>query len=119
MGDSGSPAGVCRGRDVAALGRQRPVFRMTGEGRTIGARRRRSLVSARGRQVRRQSRECRAVSSHFTTVMLLSLSITTARERKVYIDPRLEVAGPDLFRRYTHLEQRIKKKHAGVGSRAS
>jgi tetratricopeptide (TPR) repeat protein len=31
----------------------------------------------------------------------------------VYIDPRLEVAGPELFRRYTSLEHRIKKDTPG------
>ena len=36
----------------------------------------------------------------------------------MYIDPRLEVAGADLFRRYTALEKRIKDRHARVGSRA-
>ena len=34
-------------------------------------------------------------------------------ERKVYIDPRLEVAGADLFRRYTDLEMRIKNDSPG------
>jgi tetratricopeptide (TPR) repeat protein len=34
-------------------------------------------------------------------------------ERKVYTDPRLEVAGPDLFRRYNSLEHRIKKNMPG------
>ena len=34
-------------------------------------------------------------------------------ERKVYIDPRLEVAGAELFRRYSDLEHRIKKNTPG------
>ena len=34
-------------------------------------------------------------------------------ERKVYIDPRLEVAGADLFRRYTELQKRIKDDKPG------
>ncbi len=34
-------------------------------------------------------------------------------ERKVYIDPRLEVAGPDLFRRYSELQKRIEDDKPG------
>jgi tetratricopeptide (TPR) repeat protein len=34
-------------------------------------------------------------------------------ERKVYTDPRLEVAGADLFKRYIELDRRIKKDAAG------
>ena len=34
-------------------------------------------------------------------------------QRKVYIDPRLEVAGADLFRRYMALEKRIKDDEPG------
>ncbi len=34
-------------------------------------------------------------------------------QRKVFIDPRLEVAGADLFRRYMALEKRIKDNEAG------
>jgi len=34
-------------------------------------------------------------------------------ERKVYTDPRLEVAGADLFKRYIELEQRLKKDEPG------
>jgi len=34
-------------------------------------------------------------------------------ERKVYTDPRLEVAGADLFKRYIELDRRIKKDEPG------
>jgi tetratricopeptide (TPR) repeat protein len=34
-------------------------------------------------------------------------------ERKVYTDPRLEVAGPALFTRYTELERRLQKDEPG------
>ena len=39
-------------------------------------------------------------------------------ERKVYIDPRLEVAGADLFRRYTALDESDRRTMAWMGSRA-
>ena len=34
-------------------------------------------------------------------------------ERKVYTDPRLEVAGPELFKRYIELEHRLQKDEPG------
>ena len=41
-----------------------------------------------------------------------SLSITTGR-RKVYTDPRLEVAGADLFQRYIDLEKQALNNQPG------
>src|SRR5262249_32641585 len=36
-----------------------------------------------------------------------------APDRKVYTDPRLEVAGADLFKRYVELDRRMKKDQPG------
>jgi tetratricopeptide (TPR) repeat protein len=87
-------------------------FRMTGEGRTIGFGEDalwfpHEAVKFAGKA----SMPIRFLSFHNGHAALFEYY--HGPQRKVFIDPRLEVAGADLFRRYTALEQRIKKNEPG------
>jgi tetratricopeptide (TPR) repeat protein len=87
-------------------------FRMTGEGRTI------SLGEdalwfphAAARFAGKAGMPSRFLSFHDGHAALFEYY--HGPERKVYIDPRLEVAGADLYRRYIHLGNLIRKNQPG------
>ena len=87
-------------------------FRMTGEGRTIGFGEDRlwfphEAVKFAGKEVMPD----RFLSFHNGHAALYEYY--HGPRRKVYIDPRLEVAGADLFRRYNALGKRIEANEAG------
>jgi tetratricopeptide (TPR) repeat protein len=87
-------------------------FRMTGEGRTIGLGED-ALWFPHGaaKFAGKAGMPSRFLSFHNGHAALFEYY--HGPERKVYIDPRLEVAGPDLFRRYNELGARIKKDTRG------
>ncbi len=87
-------------------------FRMTGEGRTIGLGEDRlwfphEAVKFAGKA----GMPDRFLSFHNGHAALYEYYY--GPERKVYIDPRLEVAGADLFRRYNALGKRIEANEPG------
>ena len=103
----------------ALLGRVGPVFtEMTGEGRTIGLGEDPLWFPHEAAQFAGQpGMPDRFLSFHNGHASLFEYY--HGPERKVYTDPRLEVAGADLFRGYTDLEKRIRKDTAGLGGRSS
>jgi tetratricopeptide (TPR) repeat protein len=87
-------------------------FRMTGEGRTIGfGEDALWFPHEAAKFAGKEGMPSRFLSFHNGHAALFEYY--HGPERKVYIDPRLEVAGADLFRRYTDLELRIKKDTPG------
>jgi tetratricopeptide (TPR) repeat protein len=87
-------------------------FRMTGEGRTIGLGEDALWFPHQAaRFAGKAGMPSRFLSFHNGHAALFEYY--HGPERKVYIDPRLEVAGPDLFRRYNELSARIKKDTPG------
>ena len=87
-------------------------FRMTGEGRTLGLGEDALWFPHQAAKFAgKAGMPSRFLSFHNGHAALFEYY--HGPERKVYIDPRLEVAGPDLFRRYTSLEHRIKKDTPG------
>ncbi len=89
-------------------------YRMTGEGRTIALGEEPLLLPPRGRPVRGPARDARRSSSASTTRHASLFEFYHGPERKVYTDPRLEVAGPELYSRY----MKLSTDHARGGSRA-
>ena len=87
-------------------------FRMTGEGRTIGfgedAFR---FPHQAAKFAGKAGMPSRFLSFHNGHAAVFEYY--HGPERKVYTDPRLEVAGPDLFLRYNALEKRIKGNEPG------
>jgi tetratricopeptide (TPR) repeat protein len=82
-------------------------FRMTGEGRTIGfGEDALWFPHEAAKFAGKAGMPSRFLSFHNGHAALFEYY--HGPDRKVYIDPRLEVAGPDLFRRYTALTKRIK-----------
>jgi tetratricopeptide (TPR) repeat protein len=87
-------------------------FRMTGEGRTIGLGEDSLWFPHQAAKFAgKAGMPSRFLSFHNSHAALFEYY--HGPERKVYIDPRLEVAGPDLFRRYIELGARIKKDAPG------
>jgi tetratricopeptide (TPR) repeat protein len=81
-------------------------FKMTGEGRTIGLGEEPYFFPhAAARFAGRPEMPARFISFHNGHAALFEYY--HGPERKVYTDPRLEVAGADLFARYTELQHRI------------
>ncbi len=87
-------------------------FRMTGEGRTIALGEDALwFPHAAARFAGKAGMPTRFLSFHDAHAALFEYY--HGPERKVYIDPRLEVAGADLYRRYMHLGEQIKKDQPG------
>jgi tetratricopeptide (TPR) repeat protein len=87
-------------------------FRMTGEGRTIALGEDALWFPHKAAQFAgKAGMPSRFLSFHDGHAALFEYY--HGPERKVYIDPRLEVAGADLYRRYTDLGERIKKDKPG------
>ena len=92
-------------------------FRMTGEGRTIGFGEDALWFPHQAAKFAgKAGMPSRFLSFHNGHAALFEYY--HGPERKVYIDPRLEVAGADLFRRYIEPRASNQEKHARVGSRA-
>ena len=87
-------------------------FRMTGEGRTIALGEDALwFPHEAARFAGKDGMPSRFLSFHDGHAALFEYY--HGPERKVYIDPRLEVAGADLYRRYTDLGVKIKKDQPG------
>ncbi len=87
-------------------------FRMTGEGRTIGfGEDALWFPHEAAKFAGKAGMPSRFLSFHNGHAALFEYY--HGPERKVYTDPRLEVAGPDLFRRYTALTNRMKHHAPG------
>jgi tetratricopeptide (TPR) repeat protein len=87
-------------------------FRMTGEGRTIALGEDALwFPHEAARFAGKAGMPSRFLSFHDAHAALFEYY--HGPERKVYIDPRLEVAGADLYRRYTDLGKRIKDDQPG------
>src|SRR5262249_17933206 len=87
-------------------------FRITGEGRTIGVGGGWLwFAHAAAKLAGKAGMPSRFLSFHNGHAALFEYY--HGPERKVYVDPRLEVIGPDLFRRYNELGARIKKDTPG------
>jgi tetratricopeptide (TPR) repeat protein len=87
-------------------------FRMTGEGRTIGFGEESVWFAHEAAKFAgKAGMPSRFLSFHNAHAALFELY--HGPERKVYIDPRLEVAGADLFLRYIALEKRIEGNEPG------
>jgi tetratricopeptide (TPR) repeat protein len=87
-------------------------YRMTGEGRTIGLGEAPLFFAHEAvRFAGRPEMPDRFISFHNGHASLFEFYY--GPERKVYTDPRLEVAGPDLFARYMRLDSDIKNNARG------
>ena len=95
-----------RHRLGAGLGRLGPFYEMTGERRTIGLGEEPLFFPHEAAQFAgRPEMPERFLSFHNGHASLFEYY--HGPERKVYTDPRLEVAGAELFERYSDLEKAI------------